>query len=310
MPAPDIPVLAQAMRRTSRGDDPVHELEFVRSATAFVWAEQAIAGTLSRSWIAWTDARGGLRCPSRARFVELGADHGGQPVTVEPSPVGVALTTTSGKRFELMIDDLAGFDGPVRVLERDGFVVSRAPRIAEGRVEVWSRDPWLRVDYTGTNQRTTGVRFFGTREDLYPPDIPVEYYAESLDLLAQTWREQYDDFIRFTHVIVPMLPEPDLHRAFTVSSRQGAVFVDAIDPAEMVDNLIHENAHIKLRQLQLLIPSSSTSLTRRRDSPSRGGPTRVPFRASSRASGSSRMLQSTAGEESITASLRIDSCRW
>jgi len=129
-----------------------------------------------------------------------------------------------------------------------------APLVAGGRIEVCAREPWLRAAYTGTNQRTTGVTFFGTKDDLYIREPVSEAYEESLVHLREIWPAQYADLMVFTNVIVPMVQTGDMHRAFTVSSRQGAMFVDLIDPEAMVENLIHENAHIKLRQIQLLDP--------------------------------------------------------
>ena len=40
--------------------------------------------------------------------------------------------------------------------------------------------------------------------------------------------------------------------AFTVSSRQGAIFIGDGSPDELVEMILHENAHVKLRQIQIL----------------------------------------------------------
>jgi hypothetical protein len=243
----------QAMRRTSRGDEPEREKQFARSLVDFVWYEQVIEHKLNQTWTVWTDDRGGLRCSRLSKFIEFGREYSNKPVDISPSSGGAMFSLVSGEEAYISADVLQNKAKPsTKKSVQNNFYISDAPLVADDKVEIWARDPWLRVDLTGTNQRTTGVNFFGTKDELYFEESQPEFYATALNFLKEIWIEQYEDLLRFTHVIVPMLPSQNVNRAFTVSSRQGAIFVDAVEPHLMVENLIHENAHIKLRQIQLL----------------------------------------------------------
>ena len=52
--------------------------------------------------------------------------------------------------------------------------------------------------------------------------------------------------------IVPLKADHTAYSAFTVLSRQGAVFVGDAPPPDLAEMLLHETAHVKLRQMQLL----------------------------------------------------------
>ena len=62
-----------------------------------------------------------------------------------------------------------------------------------------------------------------------------------------------------------------VHRAFTVSSRQGAIYIGQAPVDTTIEMLIHENAHVKLRQIQALDPLYRTPWTSRREFRFRGG---------------------------------------
>ena len=70
--------------------------------------------------------------------------------------------------------------------------------------------------------------------------------------MKTVWLEQYKDLANFTKVAVPRNSGPNNTIAFTISSRQGAIFLDDMDEIEMAESIIHENAHVKLRYLQLI----------------------------------------------------------
>ncbi len=93
---------------------------------------------------------------------------------------------------------------------------------------------------------------------------------EALSLLKQYWRDEYHDLAEFTRVIVPIDPSGSslhtsleanghvnnhrTHLAFTVSSRQGAIYIGPAPVDSSIEMLIHENAHVKMRQIQTLDP--------------------------------------------------------
>lgn len=254
----------QAMRRTSRGDPDGLARRYVQEAAGFVWAPLALEGGLSRPWHVPTDARGGLRCAGLGRFVELGPDYADQIVTVLPGDGGAVIRAEDGLVVEIPFGDLEGprpADAPSIALH--GYALNVSPCLVEGRIEATTRDPWLRVHLTGTNQRQDGTRFHGPDDDAYADAPDLAPLQEGLALLGDVWPEALADMAAFTRVIVPLgdgryrPPGPGkdgCHTAFTVSSRQGALYVAGAPPAAMVEMLLHENAHVKLRQIQAIDP--------------------------------------------------------
>jgi HEXXH motif-containing protein len=244
----------KAMRRTSQSENLDQHFSFARKLVDFVWSEQASSGQLDKSWTTMTDERGGLRCPSLGRFIELGTSYTNCIVQITSGSEAVVIQCMDGLTIQIPFEDLRGpLIEPLPTLEDHGYLVSIAPALADGLVEVSSRDPWLRVKLTGTNQRTTGTEFFGTDIDHRYPDWPsLANLDEAFQLLKSYWTEGFDDLARFTHVIVPMDFGPHTYSGFTVSSRQGAIYIGNAPPDATVEMLIHENAHVKLRQIQFL----------------------------------------------------------
>jgi HEXXH motif-containing protein len=243
----------QAMRRINP-EDLQQRKRFVRQITDFVWAHQAVSGALQRSWTVMTDERGGLRCPALGRWIELGEAYAQQIVTIEPGTENIIVRCQDGLTIQIPPEDLNGPVTDPPTIEEHGYWVNIAPYVVDGQIEVSTRDPWLRVKLTGTNQRTNGTEFFGISSDLYPEQPPLENLVTALSLIQQFWPEQHTDLAQYSHVIVPMDFGPHNHRAFTVSSRQGAIFIGEAPPDPMVEMLLHENAHVKLRQIQYLDP--------------------------------------------------------
>jgi len=242
------------MRRTSQAENLEQHFSFARKLVDFVWSEQASRGQLDKSWTTMTDERGGLRCPSIGRFIELGTSYTNCVVQIIPGNEAVVIQCMDGLTIQIPFEDLRGpLMEPLPTLEDHGYLVSIASFLADGSVEVSSRDPWLRVRLTGTNQRTTGTEFFGADTDQRYPDCPsLTNLDKALQLLKIYWTEGFDDFVRFTHVIVPMDFGPHTYCGFTVSSRQGAICIGNAPPDSTLEMLIHENAHVKLRQIQFL----------------------------------------------------------
>jgi HEXXH motif-containing protein len=256
----------RAMRRTVQAENLEQHYSFAWKLVDFVWSEQASMGQLSRSFTTMTDEQGGLRCPSMGRFIELGPSYADCIVQITPSNEGVILNCADGLTIQVPVEDLNGLlVKPLPTLEDHGYLVSVSPSLVDGCVEVSSRDPWLRVRLTGSNQRTTGTQFFGADTDqCYPSSPSLTNLKKALQILKNYWTEEYNDLARFTHVIVPMNFGPHRHCGFTVSSRQGAIYIGNAPPNPTVEMLIHENAHLKLRQIQyldsLLIDPSDESL--------------------------------------------------
>lgn len=259
----------QAMRRMSQGEQTELRHDFAERLIDFVWAEHFLAGRPIENWRLVTDQRGGLRCPSRGRYIELGQRYESQTCHLVTKGENLVVQCADGLRIEIPSEDLLAptIDDPPTI-EDHGFSVSLSAKVVNDRIEVSTRDPWLRVKLTGTNQRTNGTEFFGVEEHLYSQSPAIGGIVDALELLKKYWPDQHDDLAEFTRVIVPIdesacaMQAParsngdgnTSHLAFTVSSRQGAIYIGNAPVDASVEMLIHENAHVKMRQIQAIDP--------------------------------------------------------
>jgi HEXXH motif-containing protein len=262
----------QAMRKTSRGEQTELRRDFAERLIDFVWSEHFLAGRPIENWRLATDQRGGIRCPSRGRYIELGEGYQNQICRMATGEENLVGQCADGLRIEIPPEDLLepSMDD-LPTIEDHGFRISLSPKVANNRIEISTRDPWLRVKLTGTNQRMNGTEFFGVEEDLYPQSPAIGEIVAALELLKKYWPDQYDDLAEFTQVIVPIDASANImrpwqgprhaddddnrtHLAFTVSSRQGAIYIGSAPVDSSVEMLIHENAHVKMRQIQAIDP--------------------------------------------------------
>lgn len=222
--------------------------EFARDLGSFVWPHAWKDATCGRRWRLKLDDRGGLRCIQFGTTIEFGPEHAGELVTIDVDAGGLTPIDSTKPEIRLSKAEI------IRAQACDGEAPIRsAPHVylASGKVEFSSRDPALRVRFTGTHQRKTGVEFFGSSDELFSRDVRTDAFEEALALLARLWPEAYSEMTEITRVIVPMHSGDHQRLAFTVSSRQGAIFLDENAPRHLVDNILHENAHVKLRHLQV-----------------------------------------------------------
>lgn len=244
----------RGMRR--RSIEPIKKIaELAQHIADFVWPEEIAEGKLSFPWQTQLDDRGGLRCISFGRFIEFGAGREGQNITLTGEGDYLVVSFEDSMVVKIPREDILGrVINPPPTLKKNGYWVNILPTLLPGGVECSSRESALRVDFTWTHQRTTGVNFFGISDALFPGRIKPDKYAESLNLIKEAWPSASAEFPYITRVIVPMDSGPEHTLAFTVSSRQGAIFIDEMAPESMVENLLHENAHVKLRLIQLFDP--------------------------------------------------------
>jgi hypothetical protein len=252
----------QAMRRTSLPELAAIRRDFLARLTDFVWSEP-ICSPAVKSWRVMTDDCGGLRCSTAGRFVELGMRYANQAVEATPATEEVIVRCQDGLTIKIPYEDLEGsIVDPPPSIDEHGYYLTVSPRVLEGQIEVSQRDPWLRVVLSGTNQRTDGAKFFEVDGECYPGNYRLDVFTDAFDMIKTVWPEAYDDFANFTRVIVPFMPHPDrlggtnktAYFAFTVSSRQGAIYIADAPVNSTVEMLIHENAHVKLRQIQVIDP--------------------------------------------------------
>lgn len=261
----------QAMRKTSRGEQAELRSDFAERFIDFVWSEHFLAGRSIEDWYLTTDQQGGIRCPSRGRYIELGEGYQNQICRMATREENLIIQCADGLQIEIPPEDLSGPVTDFPTIEDHGFSISLSPKVADNRVEISTRDPWLRVKLTGTNQRIDGTEFFGVEEELYPQSPAIGEIVAALELLKKYWLDQHDDLAELTKVIVPIDASANLlrpwqgpqhpadddnrtHLAFTVSSRQGAIYIGSAPVDSSVEMLIHENAHVKMRQIQAIDP--------------------------------------------------------
>jgi hypothetical protein len=259
----------QAMRRSSLPELAAIRRYFLARLTDFVWSEPIISSLAARSWRVMTDDRGGLRCSAAGRFVELGIGYANQAVEAMPATEEVVVRCQDGLTIKIPYGDLEGciVYRPASIDEH-GYYLTVSPCVLEGQIQVSRRDAWLRVVLTGTNQRTDGAKFFEVDDECYPDNYTVDVFSDAFDLIKTVWPAAYEDFAKFTRVIVPVRSRPDRvgaannktdylaneYFAFTVSSRQGAIYIGDAPVNSTIEMLIHENAHVKLRQIQVIDP--------------------------------------------------------
>ena len=242
----------QASRRTTSPDSSVHRPRVAGSLTSIVWAIDAICRSSRVEWIVLADRDGGIRVIPFGFYIELGKECAGRRVRIRSNDGVIALKGMDGAAIGEIASDLDK-DGCVRLTSHSTAIkIVEFEHIFCGEVPLQSRDPWLRVKLTGTNQRRDGTDFFAVDDGLYANDRPAPHIGEAAEFMADACPDAARDICTFTKVIVPIWLPKTQRGAFTVSSRQGAIFIGEANVDAVCDMILHENAHVKLRQVQLL----------------------------------------------------------
>lgn len=243
-----------AMRRVSGTVDLQYRLPVVRQA-ASLGTQLSVLNEVENDWKIALDMEGGLRASIFDRHLEFGQARANAIIDLQCRGDAIAIRFDDGLNIELPIEDYAGESAmPLPTVETDGFSVGHYILISESGTQLQRRDEWLRPHWTGTNERNTGTHFFGACATQYPEDFPIEPYREAMQKIEQASPEIAKDVNAFTPVLVPRTTGPHKKIGFTVLSRQGAMFLDPDEPDLMAENIIHENAHVKLRYMQLIDP--------------------------------------------------------
>ena len=247
--------LLSALRRTADNPDLLLEL-LGTGLTDFAWPAQLAAGARS-AWRSRLDDAGGLRAGGTPCFVEFGPAYAHADVHLAVADHRMTATIASdGLTVEVLHEDLASvgsaLDGSeVATIADHGFAISPVSYTGNG-IPISGRDPWLRPRLTGTNQRSDGTTFFEATWDHYAVDPQFAGLERAWHLVGSVWPEALDEIAVFVRRIVPLQTGPDAHLAFTVGSRQGAIFLGQAPPLDLAEMVLHEAAHVKLRQMQLL----------------------------------------------------------
>jgi HEXXH motif-containing protein len=118
--------------------------------------------------------------------------------------------------------------------------------------------PGLRVslDETRTPERGSTVLEHETdaRERSYPSGRHRPIVAAAQAVLS-AWPEAYADWRCMMRVVVPRLPPRGWEmEGFTISSMQGAAWINPSDTLRALESLIHEHSHVKLRYVEEAVP--------------------------------------------------------
>jgi len=232
-----------------------HALEFRRRLAdelqSIVWAITGVEFADEVSWNVVADYRGGLRALPLGCYIELGEKFAGRKLMLRTADDHVHVLADGMPLCTLqMADDKSG--NPTLVALSENVEVVRHPRIFFGACEVGSRDPWLRVRLTGSNQRRDGADVFGVDDLSYNVSRRNESIEPAAQLICDMWPEAARDIATFTSVIVPYWRTPPDNSSFSVGTRQGAIYISEGSPQQVAEALLHENAHVKLRQMQAI----------------------------------------------------------
>jgi hypothetical protein len=255
------------MRRSGHASRNTSSVQFCSHLRDLVWAEAILAGIAPEQMEVVADSLGGLRCPSLGRHIELGKSFAKRSVRVSSAQDEVVLSCDDGMVVRIPRADLLGaeIETPLPTIEANGYELTLFDKLASGHIQVSNRDEWLKAKLTGTNQRTDGIDFYQVDDELYPLQNSSGVLTAALEEICAHWPEVYADLQLFVRVIVPIcasvaqrrtVPQASGRRnfAFTVSSRQGAVYIGDSELDETIEMLLHEFAHVKLRQIQAIDP--------------------------------------------------------
>lgn len=114
----------------------------------------------------------------------------------------------------------------------------------------------LKLRETQVPERHSGLEYglLDHRMKSYPA-FNAEPFIQSAELLKTAWPEEYDDFKQTLQIVVPRAaPKGWTMAGFTVSSYQGACWIAAQGTMCILETLVHEQSHVKLRYIEETFP--------------------------------------------------------
>ena len=200
------------------------------------------------------DSSGGLRIAENGRYVEFGPRYTDEVIEISGTGNGFSALLSDGTTAAIPLDDVWETpESPLPTIEENGYALYMPETGSGFDLPISPRDPWLRSQLTGTNQRSNGMQFF-------PEDRPFEEVTktklstltEVYELLKVVWPDHIDEIRAYVGRIVPLKPEESCHKAYTVSSRQGVIYMAPAPTLAIAEMLVHEVAHIKMRDIQVV----------------------------------------------------------
>lgn len=128
--------------------------------------------------------------------------------------------------------------------------------------------PGLRVtlDETRVPERGEAVRGIeaDARYEAYPSG-DFSQIAAAAEMVRRALPDLYADWLHTLRVVVPRLPPTGWRmEGFSLSSMQGAIWVHPCDELTVLESLVHENSHVKLRYVEDSVPLLHTAQTEQR----------------------------------------------
>jgi HEXXH motif-containing protein len=159
-------------------------------------------------------------------------------------------------------------DGPRSVSVRevaDGCELRFAPYLPDSQIVVRNDLPLLQLRLLGTD-RSDAVALGSLDHSAasYPPFDPAPY-QEAASIINDVWPEEYADFRETLQVVVPRSSPPRWRaRGMTVSSFAGAVWLFVEGVVDLVEHMVHEQSHVKLRYIEDTCPILAPEQTEQR----------------------------------------------
>jgi HEXXH motif-containing protein len=198
------------------------------------------------------DEFGGLRALPHHRFVEFGTKRASEICVAEIDSAVVRFRFSDRMTATVPHSDIVGALGAQKPdIDKHGYTVNASDLVGSVGIRVHNRDPWLRVKLTGTHQRTTGASLFDRDDDIYSSSPELSSVSSAINIVDAVWPEEAEDMALFIKSVLIYRPSDATYSAFTTSSRQGAIFLGVAPPLPLLEMMLHEKAHVKLRQIQL-----------------------------------------------------------
>jgi HEXXH motif-containing protein len=213
-------------------------------------ASMAVVEGVVTSW----DPRIAVQVGGRDRVVVV--ERAGRRLTIRPAPGETPL-------LDVEVDP-DGAEPPT--VAAGGCRVLEAAYLPDSEIALRNDLPPLHLELSGTAQRDDGV-VFGSLDhsaESYPPFDPGPF-AEASSIVAEAWPEEYEDFRQTLQVVVPRAARRGWRaRGMTVSSHQGAIWIFVREVLDLVEHMVHEQSHVKLRYIEEIHPILEAEQTEER----------------------------------------------
>lgn len=113
----------------------------------------------------------------------------------------------------------------------------------------------VQLDETKVPERETAVLSGIDKRTAAYPSGSFPPITDAAILLSQCWADEYEDLKMTLRVVVPRIaPAGWKMDGFTLSTAQGAVWINPNDMLTAFESLVHEQSHVKLRYLEEAVP--------------------------------------------------------